>query len=124
MGKGIALQFKERYPKMFLEYKEACEKSYLRPGKLHLYKDDIWIVNFPTKVDWRNPSKYDWVEAGLARLFAKTIPDLQLKSVGIPALGCSNGGLAWSNVKKIIEKWYYVFDDVLENVDVKIYEPL
>lgn len=125
MGKGIALQFKTRYPKMFDEYVCACQRKEIRPGKLHFYKaDDVWIINFPTKLDWRNPSKYNWVDVGLARLFAIAIPNLKIKSIAIPALGCNNGGLSWNKVKPMIEKWYYTFDDLVDNVDIKIYEPL
>ena len=29
MGKGIALEFKKRYPAMFQEYKEQCDKHKL-----------------------------------------------------------------------------------------------
>ena len=124
MGCGIALKFKTLYPAMFTSYQIACKNQELRPGKIHTYKaNDIWICNFPTKIDWKNPSKYSWIEAGLARLFARTIPDLQINSIAIPALGCSNGGLSFNNVKLLIEKWYYTFDDFLTNVNVKVYEP-
>lgn len=124
MGKGIAAQFKTRYPDMFIDYVGACQRKEVRPGKLHIYAADVWIVNFPTKLDWRNPSKYAWVDAGLARLFAITVPTLKIRSIAIPALGCSNGGLSWDKVKMIIEKWYYTFDDIVGDVDVKVYEPL
>ena len=32
MGKGIALQFKQRYPKMFEEYKLACKLKQIHSG--------------------------------------------------------------------------------------------
>ena len=125
MGKGIAAQFKSRYPDMFVDYLSACQRGELRIGKIHTYAaPDVWIINFPTKLDWRNPSKYAWIDVGLARLFALVVPQLKIKSIASPGLGCSNGGLSWDKVKPLIQKWYYTFDDVVGNVDIKVYEPL
>ena len=65
MGKGIALQFKDAFPHNFRVYADACHKGELYPGKLLIVKDyspyygEKTIVNFPTKVHWRNPSQYD-----------------------------------------------------------------
>ena len=61
MGKGLALSFKQRYPQMFEKYKMACEKHQLTIGKLMLfYEADHWLLMFPTKENWRNPSKLEW----------------------------------------------------------------
>jgi O-acetyl-ADP-ribose deacetylase (regulator of RNase III) len=129
MGKGIAAQFKSRYPDMFVDYLLVCQRKELRPGKLHVYfhtwvGGGVKIISFPTKLDWRNPSKYAWIDVGLARLFAITIPAWNIKSIAIPALGCANGGLQWDKVKSLIQKWYHTFDDLVGSVDVKVYEPL
>lgn len=53
MGKGIALEYKKRYPEMFEIYKEFCKKKMLNIGLLYLYKskkDKKWILNFPDKI--------------------------------------------------------------------------
>src|SRR5438067_228951 len=49
MGKGLALQFKLRYPAMFANYQEACRAGQLRPGHLHIWPapDGTRIINFP-----------------------------------------------------------------------------
>ena len=70
MGKGIALQFKERYPDNFKAYVIACKEKRIFPGKSLVVKDryqdeDVWIINFPTKVDWRKKSQYSYIEEGL-----------------------------------------------------------
>lgn len=50
MGKGPALAFKQKYPKMFISYRNACEKKQLTVGKLMLFHaPDYWILLFPTK---------------------------------------------------------------------------
>jgi len=63
MGKGIALEYKKRFPEMFKKYRILCDKGQFVPGKLWLYKDSIrWILNFPTKDHWKNPSKIEYLE--------------------------------------------------------------
>ena len=65
MGKGIAKEYKDRYPEMFRLYKEACRNKKLTIGKLMLwYGEDRWILNFPTKEDWRGKSKIEYIEKG------------------------------------------------------------
>ena len=54
MGKGIAKIYKDRYPKMFEEYKALCDAKKFDIGELFLYKtQNKWILNFPTKKHWK-----------------------------------------------------------------------
>jgi O-acetyl-ADP-ribose deacetylase (regulator of RNase III) len=109
IGKGIALQFKEEFPKNFLTYKVACSSGELTPGKLLITKElnsngeEKIIINFPTKLHWRNPSKYEYITEGLKDL-TKAISEHNIKSIAIPPLGCGNGGLDWNIVKGMIEE--------------------
>lgn len=58
MGKGIALAFKQAYPEMFTQYQALCAAKQLEIGTLWLYKSpEKWVLNFPTKINWRDPSK-------------------------------------------------------------------
>src|ERR1051326_9345383 len=59
MGKGVAQEFKKRYPAMFEDYAERCERKQVRLGEPYLYRDrsGVLIVNFPTKDHWRSPSR-------------------------------------------------------------------
>lgn len=106
MGKGIALDFKRLYPNMFTEYRRLCEAQELTIGKLWLYKtDNKWILNFPTKKDWRNKSKLDYIEDGL-RKFVSTYQAKKIKTIAFPQLGVGNGGLDWeSEVKPLMERY-------------------
>ncbi|MCD6512809.1 MAG: macro domain-containing protein [Thermoplasmata archaeon] len=114
MGKGLALQFKKKYPKMFKEYKKKCDKDEIKIGILDTYKaeDGRLIINFPTKYDWRNKSRIEYIEAGL-RYFVEHYKEWGIKSVAFPQLGCGEGGLEWNTVKKIMEKY-------LSNLDIEI----
>jgi O-acetyl-ADP-ribose deacetylase (regulator of RNase III) len=105
MGKGIAKSFRERYPKMFDEYRRLCTANKLSIGNLHLWKsDDRWVLNFPTKTTWRLPSKIDYIEAGL-ETFARNYASMGVTSVSFPPLGCGNGNLNWDEVRPLMEMY-------------------
>jgi O-acetyl-ADP-ribose deacetylase (regulator of RNase III) len=104
MGAGIALAFKRRNPEMFKAYQADCRLGKVRPGEMHVWKSltGEWIVNFPTKLDWRDPSRYEYVESGLVALREYLLRQGPV-SVTLPALGCGNGGLDWQRVSVMIE---------------------
>lgn len=123
MGKGIALMFKERFPKNMDAYAEACRKKELHTGRMFVTETGElmgprWIVNFPTKQHWRAPSRMEWIEAGLQDL-RRFIVEHRVKSIAIPPLGAGNGGLDWQRVRPLIEQ---ALGD-LEGVEILIYEP-
>jgi O-acetyl-ADP-ribose deacetylase (regulator of RNase III) len=103
MGKGIAKEFRSRYPDMFREYKRLCDDGKLRLGRLHLWRSDTrWVLNFPTKTTWKLPSKIEYIEAGLAK-FVDTYKEIGIASVSFPPLGCGNGQLNWDDVRPVME---------------------
>ena len=109
MGKGIALQFKQTFPHNFERYAAACKGNALAPGQLlavwdtHPHLGRKLIVNFPTKVHWRNPSRYEYIEQGLVAL-ADLLTEPAVSSIAIPPLGCGYGGLAWPRVRAMLEE--------------------
>lgn len=119
MGKGLALEFKNRYPAMFDKYKSFCNKGVFKPGVLWIYKaeDGKWILNFPTKVDWKNPSELSYIEEGLKK-FVEIWKEKGIKSIAFPLLGCKNGGLDANVVIPLMER--YLSD--CEGLDVTIYD--
>lgn len=119
MGKGIAKRYKEIYPDMYKQYQKFCEQHLLDIGKLWIYKSNTkWILNFPTKKHWRNPSKIEYIEQGLKK-FVETYEEKGVSSVSFPQLGCGNGGLDWENeVRPLMEKY---LKDLPIDVFVHIY---
>ncbi len=106
MGKGLALEFRRRYPENFQEYRTACHKKQLQAGQILPVRCGTKIViNLPTKLDWRDGSSLDLIEQGLYALDMYLL-EQDLKSVAIPALGCGLGGLGWSEVKPLIERTF------------------
>jgi len=102
MGKGLAKQFKERYPDMFEDYVRICRKGF-DIGQLHVYhvSMDKTIINFPTKKHWKDPSSYDYIEAGLKQL-TRYLNKNPVETIVIPPLGCGLGGLDFNIVNKMI----------------------
>ena len=108
MGKGIALQFKQRFPENFQLYDVACAFREVKTGKMFVTQPTEhgaprWIVNFPTKKHWSNPSKLEFIEDGLKDL-RRFLIEQKVQSVAIPALGAGLGGLDWKDVRRLIER--------------------
>lgn len=101
-GKGLALEFKRRWPKAALWYKELCAQDRMRPGNCAEYLVGTHRIIFAaTKDDWRYPSRIEWIVdcmTGVETMMRASA----LRSVSIPALGCGLGGLAWSDVRPIM----------------------
>lgn len=94
MGAGIAFEYRLRYPGMFQHYRLLCEQGEIDIGKLWIYKAaDRWVLNFPTKKHWRNPSKEEFLHAGLEKFMA-TYKQRGISSVAFPLLGAQMGGLS------------------------------
>jgi O-acetyl-ADP-ribose deacetylase (regulator of RNase III) len=124
MGKGVALMFKEAFPKNFKAYEAACKARELHVGSMFVTETDDflgpkWIINFPTKADWRFPSKMEWIAEGLHDL-KRVLSERKIRSVAIPPLGAGNGGLKWQEVRTLIEAELGQLPDVA----VIVYEPI
>ena len=118
MGKGLALQFKNAYPEIGERYMEQCKKGLIRPGilTLHRINPKRRILNFPTKDDWRDPSKIEYVILGLDK-FVLTYREKFIESVAFPLLGTGLGGLHKQTVFDLmVEKL-----SPLEDIRIDIY---
>lgn len=123
MGKGVALEFKKRWPDNFEAYRKLCRDKKLVPGNMFVFDrggiindGPRFLINFPTKNNWRSKSKISYITDGLDDL-VKKINELNITSISIPPLGCGNGGLDWKEVKPIIEEKL----NALSNVEIIIF---
>ncbi len=123
MGKGIALMFREAFPENTRIYSEAAKAGKVRVGHMLLTANSSllgprWIINFPTKKHWRQPSRLEWIRSGLVDL-VRVVEGHEIKSIAVPPLGCGNGGLEWAHVRKEIE----AAAAKLPDVEFLVYEP-
>jgi len=119
MGKGVALEFKRRFPDMYEDYVRRCRAGEVKLGRPYLYKrvDTPWILNFPTKDDWRSVSRLDMIEEGL-RSLEEQYREWGIASLAVPALGCGHGQLEWRVVGLTIYRYLQRL-----NIPVEIYAP-
>lgn len=126
MGKGVALEFKKRWPANFKAYKKLCEGKELAPGRMFIFdtkelfasEGPRYLVNFPTKAHWRSKSQISYIEDGLSALREEIVMH-GIKSIAIPPLGCGNGGLDWADVKPLILAKL----SELEGVEIVVFPP-
>lgn len=122
-GAGLALAWAKKYPEAAYLYKVACQKQKLAIGRI-LVVNGLTMDNpkkrflcLPTKAHWKNPSRMEYIEAGLSVL-VKSCEQLKLKSLAVPALGCGRGGLRWRDVHPVIEKHLGALE-----TNVRVYPP-
>ena len=120
MGAGIALECRLRYPEMYTKYISLCDSGMLAPGKLWLYKGlDRWILNFPTKQHWRQPSYRSYLEKGLEK-FALTFRAKEIRSIAFPLLGADKGGLNPEDSLGIMRRY---LSDIPIQIEIYKYDP-
>jgi len=112
MGKGIALQAKQRYPVLARE----LGKTIVIKGNVPSVFWRLGIISFPVKYNWRERASLDLIESSCSRLLevvrgidifkAKTYPYNQWpEEIYMVRPGCGAGGLDWKDVKPILEKY-------------------
>ncbi len=112
MGKGLALEFKNRIPEMYNDYRKRCENKEVIPGRPYLWENDqAQVLNFPTKRHWKDNSFLKDIEDGLKYL-AENYKDMGIYTLALPPLGCGNGGLKWESVRPLVEKYLGTISDL------------
>ncbi len=123
MGKGIALQFKKAFPANFEAYRRACKQGAVVPGRMLVHETGAlarphYVINFPTKRQWRSKSRLEDIRDGLGALVA-AVRERGIESIAVPPLGCGLGGLDWRDVRPLIVKAF----EGLPHVRVLLFEP-
>lgn len=123
MGKGIALMFRETFPRAAAAYQRGAKRGEVRVGRVFVTPNEElfgprWIIHFPTKRHWRQPSQLEWVREGLKDL-VRIVREKGIRSLALPPLGCGSGGLEWSQVRREIETAL----EPLSDIEVMVFEP-
>ena len=124
MGKGLAKEFKHRYPRNFELYKVRCAAGRMHPGQMLVYhtckiENPKLVINFPTKRHWREKSRLEDIEAGLSDLL-NVIQREHIHHIAIPALGCGLGGLRWDEVRRVISSH---LEPLANDVEILLFKP-
>lgn len=119
MEKGIALQFKIRFPEMYRDYVRRCEQQLVKLGEPYLFTQLFppWVLNFPTKDHWRSRSKLDSIQQGMDYML-QSYQTWGITSLAVPALGCGEGHLEWNQVGLILYGYLKQM-----NIPIELYAP-
>ena len=126
-GKGISLMLKQMAPSNYDAYCDLCHLGLMKPGDcavvetIELGPNIKYVINFPTKNHWRDPSQMDYIRKGLHELVS-AMRSFNIHSVAIPALGCGCGMLEWQQVKTTITEILEFLGH--DGLIFEIYEPL
>jgi O-acetyl-ADP-ribose deacetylase (regulator of RNase III) len=114
MGAGIAYECRLRYPEMYEKYQTLCKDNLLQIGTLWIYKaSNKSILNFPTKTDWKQPSRIEYLEKGLQK-FVDTYKEKEITSIAFPLLGASHGGLTQEQSLSTMQRYLSQCDIEIE----------
>ena len=96
MGKGVALEFRKRFPDMYEDYVARCKAGQVKLGQPYLFLRLMppWILNFPTKEHWRSVARLSDIVRGLEHL-ERHYHEWGITSLAVPPLGCGEGQLEW-----------------------------
>ncbi|TPG40249.1 macro domain-containing protein [Flavobacterium pectinovorum] len=104
MGKGIALQFRDKFPVMYQQYKEMCKEGKFSLGDVFTYNhDDKIIFNLGTQKTWKTKADIKAIETALMKMMDYANQNKVYK-IALPKIGAGLGGLNWDDVKNVIDK--------------------
>jgi O-acetyl-ADP-ribose deacetylase (regulator of RNase III) len=115
MGKGIALEFRKRWPDMFERYREMCRRGQFQPGDVFVWTaEDRVIFNLGTQRHWRTKATREAIAQAVHRMSAYALKD-NIDEIATPRIGAGQGGLPWRDVRAILD------DEVPNELRVVVY---
>ncbi|TWT34955.1 macro domain-containing protein [Blastopirellula retiformator] len=106
MGKGIAVEFKRRWPAMYKLYKARCQDETFGLGDVFPWPDPASpriIYNLGTQRSWRTKATLAAVEAAITNLLAAAA-EHQSTQIALPLIGVGLGGLPAAEVKLLLQR--------------------
>lgn len=102
MGRGIALQAKNKFPKLAKELGKRIKEE----GNNVFIFDQYDIITFPVKHNWFENAELELIEKScvqLSELFEEGYQlGADLPKIYMPKPGCLNGKLDWKDVEQIV----------------------
>lgn len=104
MGKGIALQFRNRFPKMYAEYNLMCKNGQYKPGDVFDYNyGEGHVYNLGTQETWRTKARLEYIEQSVRNMLELATKE-NVTKIALPAIGAGLGGLKWDDVKEVFNQ--------------------
>lgn len=126
LGRGLALEFKKRFPKAAERYRFYCSSNSIKPGDCCDYdiENGKIPITMATKLHWINPSQLHWIEDGISNLFTMARA-FDIQSIALPAVGCGCGGLPWEAVQGAINTSAMIISrsGTLPDFTLEVYQP-
>ena len=106
MGSGIAVQFKERFPDMYQQYRRMCLDDILEPGMIFPYLAgqssggrEMYVYNIASQDAPGPNAKYKWLLMGVCRALEHA-EEVGIATIALPRIGAGVGGLDWRRVEE------------------------
>lgn len=107
MGKGIAVEFRSRFPAMYREYKTRCSDGRFALGGVFVWHHEgLAIFNLGIQRSWRGSGakpELTTIESTVATMI-EVAQARSITRVGLPRIGAGLGGLAWPDVRSILAR--------------------
>lgn len=102
MGKGIALGIKNRWPKMFAEYKKRCLAKEFKLGDVFVWQENgMTIFNLGTQTSWKTKADVSAIRVSVNEML-RLAEKMQLLEVGLPKIGAGLGGADWREIRALL----------------------
>lgn len=102
MGKGIALEFKRRFPAMYQEYRRRCKAGEFQLGDVFVWEGEPVVFNLATQKYPGSRADLEAIETALTRM-VRIAETMAIDRIGLPKIGAGLGKLEWSQVRAVIE---------------------
>lgn len=105
MGRGIAVEFRKRFPEMYAEYKRRCADGQFNLGDVFVWRQGgITVFNLGTQKTWRTKADLVAVKSALQAM-VELAAQAGVERIGLPRIGAGLGGLAWRDVRAALAVW-------------------
>jgi O-acetyl-ADP-ribose deacetylase (regulator of RNase III) len=112
MGKGIAVQFKEKFPAMYLQYKKLCRSGAFTLGEVFMYNyGEGFVFNLGTQKSWTTKAEISAVDAAIGKML-QLATENKIKQIALPKIGAGLGKLDWESVKQIINDQAITYPEI------------
>jgi O-acetyl-ADP-ribose deacetylase (regulator of RNase III) len=118
MGKGIAVEFRRRFPEMYEEYKKRCQEGRFVLGDVFAWSahDGTTVFNLGTQRTWRAKAELPAIRVAISRMI-KLAREMGVLRIGLPRIGAGLGGLPWKDVKNLL-----VYLGSSTHVELRVFE--